>query len=132
MRLSAFCLSSLVIASFVLSCGPPPGGEPAPVASQQPGIAANTNGLPELQKKLGEINQRISEGQQEDQELTAKIDDLRTQRDAAEAVLQAIQSNTQNEISQRTDAYASQDVQVQSQQLDLQIVRSQLESQIQN
>lgn len=116
MRFSVI-LALIVFARFVLSCGPAPG-------QQQPGVAAS----PDLSQ---ELNQRINQGEDESHDLTFQLDDLRTQIQQAQANLQALQASAQNEITNRTDAYAARDVQVQNQQLELDIVRSQLDSQIQ-
>ena len=119
MRPFAFASLTVLAAYLAVSCGPHSGSQ------QQPGVA-------QTQTQQDSINQRIDAGQAEEQELAQKTDDLRRQIASAQADLDASSSGAENEINQRTEVYAAQDMQVQNQQLEIQIVRSKLASQIQN
>jgi chromosome segregation ATPase len=129
--------SSLLLKRMICSCGPAPGTSGT---AQQAGIAApEQSSAPssaqlleqERQKKLQELNQKINQGNAQDEQLTIQLDQLRNQIGSAQAALANTQTSTQQAITQRTDEYTARDIQIQNQQLELEIVRSQLQSQIQ-
>ena len=130
-------ISSLATAAILFSCGRPPPEVNNFAGNERPGIASGV--LPEsarqqqlqtVQKQMNDLSTQLSAQEEQTNDLVFKINDVNRQIQAAQAQQAQLQTSTQNEIAQKSQQYATQDIQSQNQQLQLDIARAQVENQI--
>jgi chromosome segregation ATPase len=134
---SDFALGLLLLSLLVVSCGRPPGVANNYAGYERPGIAsavtppsATQQAVDAQKKQLDELNAKINQQLDRDRQMTSTLADLKSQIGAAQSVASALQENSQDILTQKTQESVTADLDAQRQQLELEIVRTQIKAQI--